>query len=81
MITAVVLDLDGLMFNTEEVFHDAGVELMRRRGKEMTPEYFTLLMGRRVEEAFPLLVERAGLSDAMIERRWPCRMLLTWKRS
>ena len=56
MIKAVVFDLDGLMFNTEEVFHEAGVELMRRRGKEMTSEYFTLLMGRRAEEAYPLLI-------------------------
>ena len=63
MIKAVVFDLDGLMFNTEEVFHDVGVELMRRRGKQMTPECFTLLMGRRAEEAYPLLVEYAGLSD------------------
>jgi pseudouridine 5'-phosphatase len=67
MIKAVVFDLDGLMFNTEEVFHEAGVELMRRRGQEMTDELFTLLMGRRAEEGYPLLVERAGLSDDPLE--------------
>ena len=63
MIKAVVFDLDGLMFNTEEIFHEAGVELMRRRGQEMTDELFALIMGRRAEEGYPLLVERAGLSD------------------
>ena len=62
MIKAVVFDLDGLMFNTEEIFHEAGVELMRRRGKEMTDEFFTLIMGRRAEEGYPLLVEAAGLN-------------------
>src|SRR5437867_1393671 len=63
MIKAVVFDLDGLMFNTEEIFHEAGVELMRRRGQVMTDELFTLIMGRRAEEGYPLLVECAGLSD------------------
>lgn len=67
MIKAVVFDLDGLMFNTEEIFHGAGVELMRRRGKEMTPEFFTLIMGRRAEEGYPLLVEAAELSDDPME--------------
>jgi len=67
MIKAVVFDLDGLMFNTEEIFHAAGVELMRRRGQEMTDELLTLIMGRRAEEGYPLLVERAGLADDPME--------------
>ena len=46
MIKAVVFDLDGLMFNTEEIFHEAGIELMRRHGREMTDEFFTIIMGR-----------------------------------
>ena len=29
---AVVFDLDGLMFNTEDVYFQVGTELMRRRG-------------------------------------------------
>ena len=35
-IDAVVFDLDGLMFNTEDVFNLAGHELLRRRDLEMT---------------------------------------------
>ncbi|MFM9961165.1 MAG: HAD family hydrolase [Planctomycetaceae bacterium] len=62
MIKAVAFDLDGLMFNTEDIFHEAGVELMRRHGCEMTDELFTLIMGRRAEEGYPLLVEAAGLN-------------------
>ena len=27
------------------------------------------------------LCERAGMADCRIERRWPCRMLLDWRRS
>jgi SAM-dependent methyltransferase len=40
---------------------------------------------RSVEAAFTVvearaLVERAGLHDARVERRWPCRFLLVWRR-
>lgn len=40
---------------------------------------------RSVEGAFTLeearvLAERAGLHGARVERRWPCRFLLTWRR-
>ena len=31
---AVVFDLDGLMFNTEDLYQDVGSEILRRRGKE-----------------------------------------------
>ena len=34
---AVVFDMDGLMFNTEEVYTSVGSELMRRRGKSFPP--------------------------------------------
>lgn len=40
---------------------------------------------RSVEGAFTMeearaLAERAGLYGARVERRWPCRFLLTWRR-
>jgi 2-polyprenyl-3-methyl-5-hydroxy-6-metoxy-1,4-benzoquinol methylase len=40
---------------------------------------------RSVEAAFTveeirLLAERAGLAGTRVDRRWPCRMLLTWER-
>ena len=62
-IRAVVFDLDGLMVNTEEVFHLAGHELIRRRGKEMTPQAFARMMGRRAHEAFANLVDELQLSE------------------
>lgn len=51
-IKAVAFDLDGLMFNTEDIFDLAGKELMRRRGKVMTEECHHAMLGRRPEEAF-----------------------------
>ena len=46
-IKAVVFDLDGLMFNTEEVFNRTGNELLRRRGHQMTDSLLSGMMGRR----------------------------------
>jgi HAD superfamily hydrolase (TIGR01509 family) len=63
-VRAVVFDLDGLMFNTEEVFHQTGTELLRRRGKEATPELFARMMGRRAAEAFAAMIEMMDLVES-----------------
>jgi HAD superfamily hydrolase (TIGR01509 family) len=62
-IKAVVFDFDGLMFNTEEIFNLSGKELLRRRGKEMTPAILSMMMGRRSDEAFPMMIEVLGLTE------------------
>ncbi len=64
-IQAVVFDLDGLMFNTEEIFDNTGCELMRRRGGEMTHELRSQMMGRRPHEAFAIMIEMMNLSDSV----------------
>jgi HAD superfamily hydrolase (TIGR01509 family) len=66
-IRAVVFDFDGLMVNTEEVFHLTGTELLRRRGKEPTPAVFHAMMGRRANEAFTRLIEIMDLKDTIEE--------------
>jgi HAD superfamily hydrolase (TIGR01509 family) len=68
-IKAVVFDFDGLMFNTEEIFNLSGRELLRRRGREMTPELLALMMGRRADEAFPLMIAALGLTESAAELR------------
>jgi HAD superfamily hydrolase (TIGR01509 family) len=68
-IKAVVFDFDGLMFNTEEIFNLSGRELLRRRGLEMTPELLALMMGRRADEAFPLMIAALGLTESAAELR------------
>ena len=64
-IRAVVFDLDGLMVNTEEVFHLTGHELLRRRGKVATQELFNAMMGRRAREAFAAMIDMMQLSDSI----------------
>jgi HAD superfamily hydrolase (TIGR01509 family) len=64
-IRAVVFDLDGLMLNTEDVFHLTGHELLRRRGKIATQELFNLMMGRRANESFQAMKEFMQLQDSV----------------
>lgn len=66
-IQAVAFDLDGLMINTEEVFHLTGTELMRRRGKLATRELFHAMMGRRAREAFQVMIDMMALTDSIDE--------------
>jgi HAD superfamily hydrolase (TIGR01509 family) len=64
-IRAVVFDLDGLMFNTEDIFNEVGREVCRRRGKEMTRELLQQMMGRRAPEAIALMIEYHGWEDTV----------------
>ena len=63
--TAVVFDLDGLMFNTEVVFHETGTEVLRRRGKPAPPELFAAMMGHRADEAFAIMIDMMELNDSI----------------
>jgi HAD superfamily hydrolase (TIGR01509 family) len=64
-IRAVVFDLDGLMFNTEDIFSEVGREMLRRRGKEMTHDLLVQMMGRRAPEAMRICIEYHDLDDTV----------------
>lgn len=64
-IRAVAFDLDGLMFNTEEVFQASGTELLRRRGKDPHPDLWRSMMGRRAHEAFQAMIDLCGLEESI----------------
>lgn len=66
-IRAVVFDMDGLMFNTEEVFNRSGAELLRRRGKDAPPQLFHAMMGRRAQEAFQVMIDMMELTESIDE--------------
>lgn len=65
MIRVVVFDLDGLMFNTEEVFFASGTELLARRDHVLTPELLRMMIGRRAPEAFGLMRDTLGLEESV----------------
>jgi len=66
-IRAVVFDLDGLMFNTEDIFNAVGHEILRRRGKVMSPEVLCKMMGRRAPEALGCMIAEYGLATTVPE--------------
>ena len=62
-IQAVVFDLDGLMFNTEDVFDISGNELLQRRGFTMTDEIRNAMLGRRPTEAVANMLRLTGIQE------------------
>jgi HAD superfamily hydrolase (TIGR01509 family) len=63
-ILAVVFDMDGLMFNTEDVYWEVGTELMRRRGRPFTSELNRAIMGRPPQACFEEMIRRYSLDDS-----------------
>jgi HAD superfamily hydrolase (TIGR01509 family) len=66
-LRAVTFDLDGLMFNTEELYQEVGGMLLARRGKQFTGELLDKMMGRKSNVALALMIEHHGL-DATPEQ-------------
>jgi len=64
---AVVFDLDGLMFNTEELYQDVGTEILRRRGKTFDAELLDGMMGRPANAALQLMIDFHGLKCTVSE--------------
>lgn len=60
-----MFDLDGLMFNTEELYQYVGGELLARRGKKFTPNLLDQMMGRPQRVALQLMIDHHGLRDTV----------------
>src|SRR6185437_9880016 len=64
-VRAVVFDLDGLMFNTEELYQEVGGELLRRRGCVFTGELLDQMMGRPSRVALQIMIDWHKLKDTV----------------
>ena len=60
---AVTFDMDGLMFNTEDVYTLAGTELLARRGCTFTPELKDAMMGLPPRAAFEVVIDWHHLDE------------------
>ena len=60
---AVVFDMDGLMFNTEDVYTAVGTEVLRRRGHVFTAELKDAMMGLPAQPAFEIMIRYCNLKD------------------
>ncbi|NQT36727.1 MAG: HAD family phosphatase [Planctomycetes bacterium] len=58
---AVVFDMDGLMFNSEEIYWLVGEEVCRRRGCVFTRQVSDEMMGLPPEATFGVMIDRLGL--------------------
>ncbi len=66
-LRAVVFDLDGLLFNTEDLYQDVGGELLRRRGKQFDAELLNQMMGRPPRVSLQIMIDWHKL-DATVEQ-------------
>lgn len=66
-VRAVVFDLDGLMFNTEELYQEVGSEILRRRGHEFTQTLLDQMMGRPSAMALQIMIDTHGLSATVAD--------------
>jgi len=66
-LRAVVFDLDGLMFNTEELYREVGSLLLARRGRQLDDALLAEMMGRPSPVALTRMIERHGLRDSVAQ--------------
>jgi HAD superfamily hydrolase (TIGR01509 family) len=59
--------MDGLMFNTEDVYWDVGMELLRRRGYCFSRELCDAMMGRPPQTCFDVMIRWHSLEDTWQE--------------
>jgi HAD superfamily hydrolase (TIGR01509 family) len=64
-LRAVVFDLDGLMFNTEDLYQEVGSTVLARRGCEFTPELLNEMMGRQSNHALQIMIDWHKLPDTV----------------
>ena len=67
MINAVAFDMDGLMFDTEDVYWKAASELLGRRGFDYTSELNAAVMGRPPQFCFELFKNTFSLPESWQE--------------
>jgi HAD superfamily hydrolase (TIGR01509 family) len=67
VLQAVVFDLDGLMFNTEELHDEVGEILLQRRGCHFSQVLKREIMGRPARVTFQIMIDRHGL-NATVEQ-------------
>ena len=66
-VDVVAFDLDGLMFNTEELYEDCGAQILARRGKQISLKLLSEIMGRQSQVALQMMIDWYELDDTVAE--------------
>ena len=64
---AVAFDMDGLLFNTEELYVEVVDQILRRRGKQRTQDLIDQMMGRPTPLALQYMIDFHSL-DATVDQ-------------
>jgi HAD superfamily hydrolase (TIGR01509 family) len=64
-LRAVVFDLDGLMFNTEELYQEVGSTVLARRGFDFPAGLLNEMMGRQSDKALQIMIDWHKLTDTV----------------
>src|SRR3954469_11194344 len=75
-LRAVVFDLDGVLANTEDLYEQACVAVLGRRGLTYDPPLRERMMGRPVADALRIMIEAHNLSDPVDALFEECREVL-----
>jgi HAD superfamily hydrolase (TIGR01509 family) len=62
-IRAIAFDLDGLMFNTEEIYVEVAARMLKRRGHPLDMRLIEQMMGRPAKTGLPIMIDWYGLTD------------------
>jgi HAD superfamily hydrolase (TIGR01509 family) len=69
---AVIFDMDGLMIDSEKVYFEAGRQIAREFGKEVSDQTLGRMMGRKPLESVALFAHELNISeppDSLLKRR------------
>ncbi len=66
-ITAVAFDMDGLIFNTEDLYDQVGEILLSRRGLNFTRELKMEMMGLPAPKAYEIMRKRCEITDSVAD--------------
>ena len=71
-IKAVAFDMDGLMFNTEDLYDEVGDILLGRRGQTFDRELKLAMMGLPGPQAFEIMRQSCNLNETISELQAEC---------
>jgi HAD superfamily hydrolase (TIGR01509 family) len=63
----LAFDMDGLMFNTEELYELVAERILERRGKQCCGELLDAMMGRQPPVAIQIMIDWHQLDDTVAE--------------
>src|SRR5258708_11579677 len=69
---AVIFDMDGLLIDSEKVYWEAGRQIAREFGKEVSDQTLGRMMGRKPLQSIELVARDLGISDSpesLLKRR------------